>query len=378
MLKGRKFLKTIFTVLVIFCFSITALAGYFYVNNVQEINRILQVGLIVKTQFLHQADTKQLLKGAVRGMVESLNDPYSVFMDAQEFKDMQRYIQGSIGGIGIYIGAKDKKIIVIAPIEGTPAFRAGIQRDDVIIKINDTYTSDIDADQAVAMMRGDPGTQVRVTTLRGDVSQEYTLTREIIDIPTVESKVLAGGIGYLQIKLFASNTDESVTQHLKKLTDQGMKALVIDLRDDPGGDLESAVNIAKNFIPKGPIVYIVDRGGKAEPFAEAEGDNLKIPLAVLINGGSASASEVLSGAIKDTGSGTLIGEKTFGKGIVQGVFPLANGEGLKLTTSKYLTPNKTDIHEKGIEPDILVKPSPDGKKDLQLEKAVALLQAKIK
>jgi len=381
----RRFLKTIITILTVICFSITALAGFFYISFQEEVDRLLRVGVILKTQHLHDVSVKQMLTGAVSGMVQSLDDPYSIFMDAKEYNDLQNYIQGSIGGIGIYVGVKEKKLIVVSTIEGTPASKAGILRDDVILKIGDTFTSELEYDEAISRMRGEPGTKVTISIMRADEPKllEFTLTREHINIPSLESKALADDIGYLRLLVFASNTDEAVTEHLQKLTEQGIKALVLDLRDNPGGDLETAVNIAKQFVPKGPIVHIVDKGGRTQEVVSADDDYLKLPLVVLINGGSASASEVLAGAIRDTKVGILMGEKTFGKGIVQGVFPIGREEGLKLTTSKYLTPNKTDIHEKGIEPDILVEqPIQDNtsgdKEDIQLNKAIEYLLKQIK
>jgi len=378
----RRFIKTVITILTIISFSITALTAAFYFSFKEEVNRLLGVGLLVKTQHLYDVSLGQMLTGAVRGMVQSLDDPYSVFMDTQEFDDLQNYIQGSIGGIGIYVGVKEKKLIVVSTIEGTPAAKAGIQRDDAIMKIGDTFTSELEYDEAIAKMRGEPGTTVTLSIMRAGEAQllEFTLTRENINIPSLESEVLADDIGYLRLIVFASNSDESAAEHLKKLKEQGIKALILDLRDNPGGDLQTAVNIAELFVPQGPIVHIVDKGGRSHTLSAEDEDYLKLPLIVLINGGSASASEVLSGAIKDTKTGILMGETTFGKGIVQSVFPLAGGEGLKLTTSKYLTPNKTDIHDKGIEPDIPVEqPVQDStaadKEDVLLKKAIEYLQA---
>ncbi len=385
MYEGRKLYRTIITILTIICFCVTAIVGFFYISYRVEVDRLLGVGLILKTQHLHDVSVKQMLTGAVRGMVESLDDPYSVFMDKKEFDDLQNYIQGSIGGIGIYVGVKEKKLVVVSTIDGTPASKAGILRDDVIVKVGDFFTSEMEYDESIAKMRGEPGTTVTISLMRAGEPQllEFTLTRENIDIPSLESEVLADNIGYLRLIVFASNTDEAVAEELQKLTGQGIKALVLDLRDNPGGDLETAVNIAKQFVPKGPIVHIVDKGGRTQEVSSADDDYLKLPLVVLINGGSASASEVLSGAIKDTKSGVLMGEKTFGKGIVQGIFPLGGGEGLKLTTSKYLTPNKTDIHEKGIEPDVLIEQPVQDKtakdsEDIQLKKAVEYLQVQLK
>lgn len=379
-LQENRLFKRIKTVLTVFCFAVTILVGAFYLTYRQEINRMIDVGLVVKTQYLYDASLKQLLVGAVRGMVESLDDPYSVFMDAQEYIDLQNYIQGSFGGIGIYVEVtKDKKLVVSSPIEGTPAYKEGIKSGDVIIKIDDTFTSDLEYDECIARMRGEPGTKVRIGIMREGVGNllEFSLTREIIDVPSVESSVLEGNIGYMRLKVFASNTDEAVWEQLQDLKSKGVKSLVLDLRDNPGGDLDAAVNIANYFIAEGPLVYIVNKSGQTMPYATADSDSFGLPLVVLINGGSASASEVLSGALKDTQTGVLIGEKTFGKGIVQGIFNLRGGEGLKLTTSKYLTPAKQDIHEKGIEPDIFVALPLDSKEDIQLSKGLEYLQGKL-
>lgn len=379
---NNNFLRRIISILTIICFIFTIIVGSFVVANFREIFRMLEVGLFIKTQYLEEVTTQKLLEGAVRGMVDSLGDPYSVFMDKKEYSDMHRYIQGSIGGIGIYVGLKDKKIIVVAPIEGSPAYKAGIQREDVIIKIDDRFASDLNYDEAVNLMRGEPGTQVNISIMREGVSKllDFTFTREAIDIPTVESDVLKENknIGYMRLRMFASNTDESVRQQLEELKARGIKGLIVDLRDNPGGDLESAVNIAGVFVSEGPVVYTVDRNQNVQSYGSEEGGGFDKPLVVLINGGSASASEVLSGAIKDTKTGTLIGEKTFGKGIVQAIFPLGGGDGLKLTTSKYLTPNKIDIHNKGIEPDIEVVLTQQDKEDLQLKEAVKILENSIK
>lgn len=372
--------KTVKRLVILFCIFVTVAVGAFYFTYRQEISRIIDVGLVIKSQYLHDVSVRQLLKGAVRGMVESLDDPYSVFMDAQEYKDLQNYIQGSFGGIGIYVEVtRDKKLIVSSPIEGTPAYKAGIKPGDIIIKIDETFTSELEYDESVARMRGEPGSEIRLGIMRAGEANllEFKLIREIIDIPSVESKMLENKIGYLRLKVFSSNSDEAVWEHLQQLTEKGMKALVLDLRDNPGGDLDSAVNIANYFIAEGPLVHIVDKTGQTRAYATADAHHLGLPLVVLINGGSASASEVLSGAIKDNEIGILLGEKTFGKGIVQGVFNIGRGEGLKLTTSKYLTPAKNDIHEKGILPDLEIKQPADNQKDLQLTEAVEYLKKQL-
>lgn len=382
MFDGRKILRNVFIVLVLISFFVTGVVGYFYIAHNREIDRLLRVGLIIETQYLRDVSINQLLEGAVAGMVDSLEDPYSVYMDQEDYKDLQRHIQGSIGGIGVYVSIKDDKLVVYSPIEGTPAFKAGIKKNDVIVKINDIFTSDIEYDEAVKMMRGEPGTEVKIGVLRGAEPKilEFTIVRDIIDIQLVRGTVLPEDerIGYLRIMSFSSDSDEEVDKEIKSLLDKDIKALILDLRENPGGDLEAAVNIAKHFVPKGPIVHIVDKNDNKETYENTGDFRIKIPLVVLVNGGSASASEVLSGAIKDTKTGILIGEKTFGKGVVQGVYPLKFGEGLKLTTSKYLTPNFIDIHEKGIEPNIVVEFSEEDKDDKQLNKAIQVLQDKLK
>ncbi len=377
--------KRILKVLTIFCIIITLVVGTFIVTNFRNVMRMVSVGLLMKMRSLQPVTTDQMLEGAVRGMVESLQDPYSVFMTGKEFQDMQNYIQGSIGGIGIYVGVKNNNIVVQSPIEGSPAARAGLRNDDIIVKIDDKSTSELTYDEAVAMMRGVPGTQIKISVMREGKNEilEFLITREIIEIPTVSSEILSGKrkIGYLRLNMFASNSDEAFQEELQSLYQQGIEGLILDLRDNPGGDLESAVNIAANFVPEGPIVHIVERSGNTFTYEAEQEVNFNLPLVVLINKGSASASEVLAGALQDTGVAVLVGEKTFGKGIVQTVFPLPGGDGLKLTSSEYLTPNMTDIHEKGIEPDIRIEQAEsqleDKKDDLQLQKAIMLINEKL-
>lgn len=383
-MRGSKIFKRIISVITVFCFIVTAGVGIFFVAYSHEVSRFFQIGFLLKTQPLHNLTLKQIMEGAAQGMVEALEDPYSMYMSNEKYDKLQNYIQGSIGGIGVYIDIKDNKLVVVSPIEGTPAYKAGIQSEDIIMKIDNVLTSKLQYNEAVALMRGEPGTPVKVSIMREGAQEllEFNLTREEIEVSTVASTVLLDNndIGYMRINHFASNTDEAVVEELKKLHQQNITALILDLRNNPGGDLNSAVNIAKQFIPTGPLVYTVNRTGKLVTYGLGEGMQLNIPLAVLIDGGSASASEVLSGAIKDTKMGILIGEKSFGKGIVQGVYPLTGGEGMTLTTAKYFTPNKIDIHEKGIEPDIHVEITEQNiadQEDVQLKKAIEVLKEQL-
>lgn len=378
-------LKKLLKALTVICIIFTVIVGSFVVANYRNIIRMISVGLLIKGQALQSISTDQLLEGAVRGMVDALDDPYSAFMNSEEFKEMQHYIQGSIGGIGIYVGVKNNNIVVQSPIEGSPAALAGIRADDIIVKIDDKFTADFSYDEVVGMMRGEPGTLVKVSIMReGEANLlEYSLVREVIDLPTVSSNILPGEpkIGYLRLSMFASNSDEAMAEELQNLEQQGIAGLILDLRDNPGGDLGSAINIAKFFVPAGPIVHTVTRGGVTEIYEATGEPAFTAPVVILINEGSASASEVLAGALKDTGTAVLIGEKSFGKGIVQSVIPLPSGDGLKITSSKYLTPKKIDIHEKGIEPDLLVVQEEsvfeNPANDLQLQKAIKVLKEQL-
>jgi len=375
---NRKIFRNIWLVLVIISFSVTFLMGAFLVTNYQNVTKMLQVATIIKMQYLEDVPLKQMLGGAVRGMVESLHDPYSVYMDQKEYQEFTQHIEGSIGGIGVSVGVKESKFVVFSVIQETPAARAGLQKGDVIYKVNEKLTSDMDIDETVNQMRGEPGTQVQVSVLREGAIKEFTIIRDVINVPTVESEVLDDHIGYLQLNLFASNSDEALASHLQKLLQKNIKGLVLDLRDNPGGDLASAVNMAKYFLPEGPVVYIVDKNGQTETMKNMVSEKIAIPLVVLINGGSASASEVLAGAIKDLQVGILVGEKSFGKALVQVLVPMPGGDAIKLTTAKYLTPNKVDIQAEGIHPDIEVILTAEDKEDTQLKKAIEVLQEQMK
>ncbi|NLW23968.1 MAG: PDZ domain-containing protein [Clostridia bacterium] len=382
---GKRFLKGLFVVFLVFCVVFTTVLGGLILTDYKGLGQLVQVVALVKANFLWDVEIGQLIEGAITGLVESLGDQYSAYMNAEKFQELQRHIQGSFGGIGIYVGVREGNITVIAPIEGTPAAKAGIKAGDVIAKINGKATVNMDIDEAVSLMKGEPGTEVKVSIERPGQENplEFTLVREIINVPTVAGEILPQNpdIAYLRISMFASNTDEALSKELEMLEEKGFKGLIIDLRDNPGGDLQSVVNIAGYFVPAGPIVHIVDNNNNLQTFS-APGNNLEIPLVVLINGGSASASEILAGAIKDTKTGTLIGTNTFGKGIVQSIYFLNEGAGLKLTTAKYLTPNKNDIHEKGIAPDIVVElpeyaPGQEFVEDTQLKKAIEVLEERI-
>lgn len=357
-------------VAVIIALGILAASSYKYVSN------LVKVVAIVRTQALQPVNSDQMIEGAVTGIVESLDDPYSVYLEPKTFAALQEQIKGSFGGLGILVGLKDGSPTVVRAFEGTPAAMAGIEAGDVIVKINDTDAAGIDLETAITLMRGPVGSTINLTVDRQGSQLQFTIVREEISVPTVEGKVIdSSGIGYIMISQFTERTPEEMRETLLTMQDSQVRGLILDLRDNPGGELMSAVNVAKYFIPKGPIVYIDYRTGRDQEFS-SEGNTIGLPLVVLINSGSASAAEILAGAVKDTGAGTLVGTTTFGKGVVQTLFKLDNGAGLKLTTARYLTPNKNDINLKGIEPDVVVQ-KPEPTLDPQLDRAVEIMKQKL-
>ena len=378
--------------LLIVCVLFTVLTGFFVAGNYPELLQFVRVTALIKNEALQPVSTAALLRGAIKGLVGSLNDPYSVYLEPEGYQSLQKNVTGSYGGVGLLISMKeDKNLVVISPIKGTPAHQAGIQSGDVIMRIDSQDVAGLDLETAANLMQGNPGTRVTLAILReGETNiREYTIKRDKIEIPTVEGRLLDGqpGIVYLNIAMFNSHTSKDMEQILTDLQPSGYTGIILDLRNNPGGDLEAAVEVAKYFIPEGPVVHIVDRYHTGSYTVEGEVKAL-VPLVVLVNRGSASASEIVAGAIKDTGTGVLVGEKTFGKGLVQKVFLLQGGAALKLTTAKYLTPQKNDINGKGIVPDEVLPMSPEAtqkvllnapnlQEDIQLLKALEILHQKL-
>lgn len=332
---------------------------------------------VIKSEFVEPVTAGKLFDGAVSGMVASLGDKHSVYFDKEEMKSFTMHTDGEYSGVGIYLGQKDKELLVIAPMEGTPAEKAGVKSGDRIIKIDDTATAGMDSDVAANKIRGKLGTKVKLTLLRGKETKEVELTRSNIEIKTVAGKMLDDKIAYVRISTFNEKTGAAFDAEWKKLEAEGAKAFVLDLRQNPGGLLNECVDVAKHFIPKGPVVTVVDRKGARE---EHDSDlvNTRYPLAVLIDGGSASASEIIAGAVQDTKAGILVGEKTYGKGSVQTIAALGDGTGIKITMAKYATPLNRFIDGKGVEPDIKVALPDNAHTDTQLEKALEIIKAKIK
>lgn len=352
-----------------------------------------KVALVRKTideLYLREVDEEALLDGQLKGMVNALNDPYSVYMTKDEYESFNAETDGEYGGVGIIVTPGDDNLItVVSPIEDTPAEKAGIQTGDKILKVDGKEFFAENMDEAVKIMRGEPKTKVVLTILRKDKSSEVStfdveLTREIIKLVSVKSKMLEDGIGYIRITSFDKNTADDFKRQLKDIEGSSAKGLIIDLRNNPGGLLDVCADIADELLDKKIIVYTQDKYGNKE-YLYSDSNMTKLPIVLLVNEGSASASEILAGAIKDHQRGTLVGTTTFGKGVVQRIKDLPDGSGLKITVSEYFTPNGINIHGIGIKPDIEVELN-EGVKDIgpdyldqdnQLQKAIEVLQNKI-
>jgi len=319
------------------------------------------------------ADPDRLTREALDGMVKSL-DPHSEFMRADAYRELREEMDGKFGGIGIQLEQRGGKVVVVAPIADTPGERAGIRRADEIVKIDGQSAEKLGMDKIVDRLRGQPGTKVAVTLFRPSTKTtlDLDLTREIIRVESVRGVRMVGdGIGYIQLTQFSDHTGEEFKGALKQLQGQGARALVLDLRNNPGGLLGAAVAVAEPFFRPGElIVYTLGRaaGSREEWRAGSSAGGTSLPVAVLVNSGTASAAEIVAGALKDTGRAVVVGETTFGKGSVQTLFRLSNGEALRLTTAHYYTPSGVIIHEKGIEPQVKIVLSPEDETNVHLQR----------
>lgn len=324
----------------------------------EEIQTFAEVFERIKRGYVEEVDDRTLLRNAMRGMLNEL-DPHSAYLDAEEYQSLRESTQGEFGGIGIEVGTENGQLMVITPIDDTPASRAGLLSRDIIIAIDGTPTDSMSLQEAVSIMRGEPGSQLRISVLRSneDAPREFTLTREIIRSESVKHEVLEPGYGYLRISQFQSRTPDQARQAIERMgREQPLEGLILDLRNNPGGVLQAAVGVADLFLDEGLIVYTEGRLSDTEmsfsaSLATPAGD---VPLVVLINSGSASAAEIVAGALQDQRRGVVMGTDSFGKGSVQQIMPLGNGEGLKLTTALYYTPNGRSIQAQGIVPDVEV------------------------
>ncbi len=332
-----------------------------------------------------EVSDKTMIYGAIRGLVDSLGDPHSVFFTPEDGKQFNDDISGTFSGVGLEIGKKDGNLVVIAPLKGTPADQAGLRPDDQILKIDDTYTTDMEVDQAVKLIRGAEGTTVTLLMFREgwDQAKIFPLKRQKIDIPTVEFSMKNKDIAYIKLNTFNEKAPQLFYTALNDASNKGARGIILDLRNDPGGYLEVAVDLAGYFLDKNTLVVSEKyRTGQTDEFkSRGNGDLKNIPVVVLVNGGSASASEILAGALHDQNKTKLIGEKTFGKGTVQIVENLTDGAEVKLTVANWVLPSGVIIEKNGIAPDIEVKISDDDRKagkDPQLDKAIEEVTKELK
>jgi carboxyl-terminal processing protease len=327
-------------------------------DSYESLKPLIQSMSLIRNNYVDVDKIKQqdLVYGAIKGMVSSL-DPYSQFMDPQSYKDMKQDTQGSFGGLGIEISIRDNQLTVISPIDGTPAFRAGIQPGDQIMKIDNQSTEGVTIMDAVHKMRGQPGTKCVLSIRRTGVEDwfDVPIIRDVIKIKSVRYEMLDNQIGYIRITEFMEHTGDDFDHALRDLQARGLRGLILDLRNNPGGLLNMAAQISEYFVPQGKLLVYTEGRNQAQNmrfFSTAKAPYANGPLVVLVNQGSASASEIVAGAIQDWELGLIVGEKTFGKGSVQTIIPLSDGSALRITTARYLTPKGRLIHGNGIQPDL--------------------------
>ena len=356
---------------------------------IEELRTLAEVFNAIKVGYVEPIEDKTLINNAISGMLSNL-DPHSTYLDVDAYKDLQVSTQGEFGGLGIEVAMEDGLVKVVSPIEDTPADRAGVKTGDLIFKLDDTLVKGMTLSDAVKRMRGKPKTQIKLSILRKgeDKTIELTLTREVIKVQSVKSKLVEAGYGYLRITSFQENTGASLVKHLNELYKPGpLKGLVLDLRNDPGGLLNAAVGVSAAFLPQKTLVVSTDgrtpdakhkffaspedyvRSSKDDYIKNLPPEALKVPMIVLINGGSASASEIVAGALQDHKRAIILGTSSFGKGSVQTVIPLPGGAAIKMTTSRYFTPSGNSIQAKGIAPDILVEENSNGTSTTRLHEA---------
>lgn len=347
---------------------------------IEELRTFAEVYSAIKAGYVEPVEDKKMIANAISGMLSNL-DPHSAYLDADSFKELQVGTQGEFGGLGIEVGMEDGLVKVVSPIEDTPAYRAGVKAGDLIFKLDETPVKGLSLSDAVKKMRGKPKTSIKLTILRKGETKplEITLMREVIKVQSVKSKIVEPGYGWVRITQFQETTIPDLAKHLEKVYKDGdLKGLVLDLRNDPGGLLHGAIGVSAAFLPPDVKVVSTDgrtqdakqdfltrprdylRGTREDPLRNLPVGAKKVPMVVLVNGGSASASEIVAGALQDHKRAVIIGTQTFGKGSVQSVLPLPGNTAIKLTTARYYTPEGRSIQAKGITPDIVVEESING------------------
>lgn len=356
----------------------------------QILDKLVFLEMLVDNYYLEDVDPKVFADGIYKGFIASLNDPYSTYYTAEEYKALMESSSGVYHGIGATVSQNTKTgvITIVKPFKNGPAYEAGILPGDIIYMVEGEEVTGADLSEVVSKMKGKEGTKVRISVLREGETKpmEFTITRKKIEVPTIDYKMLDDKIGYIVISEFDEITVSQFKAAVDDLEKQGMKGLVIDVRNNPGGLLDSVCKMLDRLLPKGLLVYTEDKYGNREEERAKDADKLEVPLAVIINGNSASASEIFAGAVQDYGIGTVVGTTSFGKGIVQKVIPLTDGTAVKLTISKYFTPKGRNIHGTGITPDIEVELDEElqklveipFEKDTQLQEAIKAVKKNIK
>ena len=379
----NKILKTIIAVLLIAIISSISTLGLIYYalgfneQGFSNLMRFITAYRFIETKYVNDTDDVKLIDGAIDGMVKSLNDPHSNYLSPKMYKTLMEQTEGSFAGIGVVLGMdNEQKIHIVGIMENSPGQKAGLQEGDEILAVDGVPVTQMAFDEVAAHVRGQAGTDVVLTIMHDNTNQDITITRDNIKLKTVGHKMLDNNIGYIQIVSFSEDTANEFNEAYNDLKNQGMKALVLDLRNNPGGLLTTCVEIAKKLVPKGEIVSIVDKQGNKETYSSSL-EAPEYPLAVLINKNSASASEILSGAIQDTKAGTIIGNTSYGKGSVQTILPMFEDDAVKLTIAKYYTPSGRSIDGTGITPDIEINLDENATSDTQLDKALEVLKAQL-
>lgn len=344
-------------------------------GSASESVRFLRTMHLLKNNYNGEVDNHTLFDGAIKGMVESVGDPYTVYLNRKDYKQLSEMTNGTFGGIGIVFGKRGDDYVVISALPDNPGALAGIKSGDIIMSVDDVQSRTLNMEQMAQKIRGQQGTEVLLELKGKDGSlRKVRVIRKEIKNPSVGGQFVPDTkIGYIRIAVFNESTVEDFTKEYKKLEEKGMESLILDLRGNPGGILDAGVGVARMLVPKGPIVSVIDKNGnKYEETSSLE--KVKYPLAVLVDHGSASAAEIVAGAIKDTKAGKLFGVKTFGKGSVQSVYRLDNSTAVKITIANYYTPSGVSIHNVGIEPDQVVELPDTARKDVQLQAAVEYLK----
>lgn len=387
--KGALFGALVMLIIVLAGFCVWKFAGVYLLHgngalDSESKRKIELIESLIEQNYLYDVDEDELKEGVYAGLTRGLGDKYSVYYDAEDAKTLTESTSGEYEGIGAVMQQDpDTGIITISNVyKDSPAEEAGLENEDILYKVEDEEVTGQDLSLVVTKIKGEEDTKVHLTILRGEKKEKIDMdvTRRKIEVQTVASEMKDGGIGYIYISSFESVTTEQFKEEMDSLKSQGMKGLILDLRNNPGGNLTTVCEIADLLLPEGLIVYTVDKNNNKKEFSSDAENSFELPLVVVVNGNSASASEILTGAVQDYGVGTIVGTTTYGKGVVQNLYKLGDGTILKLTVSEYYTPKGRNINKKGIGPDVKVEYKPDENhpdKDNQLDKAIEILKEKM-